>query len=490
MRLTGKFSLAFALVIIAVTVQQAQARLVREARFFENDMRRDALFVGELLGRAVARRWAAAGEQAARVIVERSDLSAHRIKLHWVWFDEPQVNARLSGADRVALRRGEPVAERVESRSRLDPGTLYTYVPVVTPDRRHGGLELAESLDELHAYLGTTKRDVMVQAIALVLGLGLAGALLGFVLIGRPMERLVEKTERIGQGDLSGPLVLSQQDEVGALARSIDTMCEQLQAARAAAEEQAAARLAAVEQLRHADRLATVGKLAAGVAHELGTPLNVASGRAQLIAASDASSTDVRAHARIIVDQAKRMALIIRQLLDFARRETVTKRCADLSNIADLSVSMLAAMAGKVGVTLSRRSGPHSIMVLANEAQLVQALTNLVVNAIQASDRGGAVEVDVGEERATSPADRGTAAGVYAYLRVTDHGAGMDGETIPHIFEPFFTTKDVGEGTGLGLSVTHAIVAEHGGWIDVDSHLGAGSRLTIRLPRAAEQVQA
>ena len=78
----------------------------------------------------------------------------------------------------------------------------------------------------------------------------------------------------------------------------------------------------------------------------------------------------------------------------------------------------------------------------------------------------------------------------YAYLRVTDHGVGMDIDTVHHIFEPFFTTKDVGEGTGLGLSVTHAIIAEHGGWIDVDSDPGAGSRMTIRLPRAAQQVQA
>jgi two-component system NtrC family sensor kinase len=489
MRLTGKFSLAFALVIVAVSIQQAQARLVRETRFFENDMRRDAAFVGELLGRAVARRWAASGEQAARGIVERSDLGARRIKLRWAWFDEPRVQSHLSGPDRVELARGEPIAERIEKQGQ-GPGALYTYVPVVTPGVRRGGLELTESLDELHAYLATTKHDVIIQAIELVLGLGLGGALLGFVLIGRPMERLVAKTARIGCGDLSGPLALSQQDELGTLARSIDTMCEQLQAARAAAEEQAAARLAAVEQLRHADRLATVGKLAAGVAHELGTPLNVASGRAQLIAASDANAREVRQHANIIVDQTKRMAHIIRQLLDFARRETVTKRCADLSDIADLSVSMLASMAGKVGVTLSRHSGPPQVMVLANEAQLLQALTNLVVNAIQASPKGASVEIDVGQEAAKAPVNRGESVDVYAYLRVTDHGMGMDNDTVHHIFEPFFTTKDVGEGTGLGLSVTHAIIAEHGGWIDVDSNPGAGSRMTIRLPRVFEQAQA
>jgi len=484
MRLTGKFLFAFALVIVAVLIHQAEARLTRESRFFESDMRRDAAFVGEVVGRAVGRRWAMSGEQAARGIVDRADLSEHHIKLRWVWFDEPAVQARLSQMDREELLRGQRVAERIESQ-RGEPGALYTYVPVATPTARRGGLELAESLDELHAYLGTTKRDVALQVSFLLLGLGLSGALLGYVLIGRPMHRLVVKTERIGLGDLSGPLGLSQRDELGTLARSIDTMCEQLQSARAAAEEQEAARLAAVEQLRHADRLMTVGKLAAGIAHELGTPLNVASGRAQLIAATAGTPVEVGEHARIVIEQTKRMAHIIRQLLDFARRDTADKGPADLAVVADRAVSMLGAMATKSGVCLRCSMGTIPVMVLANEPQLLQALANLVVNAIQASPTGASVRVVVGEEEVTPPADRGGSRAGYAYIRVSDDGAGMDGATVPHIFEPFFTTKDVGEGTGLGLSVSHGIVTEHGGWIDVESTRGAGTRMTIRLPRAA-----
>jgi signal transduction histidine kinase len=144
---------------------------------------------------------------------------------------------------------------------------------------------------------------------------------------------------------------------------------------------------------------------------------------------------------------------------------------------------MLTAMATKAGVSLDLQTGEKTVASFADGGQIEQALTNLIVNAIQATPPGGSIRVEVGQERATPPADHGGTLGEYLFLSVADTGKGMDAETMSRIFEPFFTTKNVGEGTGLGLSVTYGIARDHGGWIDVESKPGAGSRFTIRLAR-------
>jgi signal transduction histidine kinase len=259
-------------------------------------------------------------------------------------------------------------------------------------------------------------------------------------------------------------------------------MCDRLAEARNKVTAETTARLAAVEQLRHADRLTTVGKLASGIAHELGTPLNVISGRAQLIQTGEKTPADMRAGARIIVEQTKRMTAIIRQLLDFARRVETPKTELDLRDIAARCTTMLQSIALKAGVTLSVAPGGQAVPAFAEVSQLEQALLNLVVNAIQATENGGSVLIEVGDEQAVPPAEHGGKPGTYAFLRVTDTGSGMAEDTAARAFEPFFTTKDVGVGTGLGLSVAYGIVRDHGGWIDVDTSPGHGSRFSIHLP--------
>jgi signal transduction histidine kinase len=236
-----------------------------------------------------------------------------------------------------------------------------------------------------------------------------------------------------------------------------------------------------IEQLRHADRLSTVGKLASGIAHELGTPLTVVSGRARLIA-DGLSGEETRESALTIADQAQRMTRIIRQLLDFARRRSAAKSPEDLRAVARQTVSLLSPLADKRGARITLDEPDTPLMAEVDVGQLQQALTNLVVNAIQAMPRGGAVRCAVGRAPARPPADHGGAEGEYLSVAVTDEGEGMSEETMAHIFEPFFTTKPVGEGTGLGLSVTYGIVKDHGGWIELESSPGAGTRFTIRLP--------
>jgi signal transduction histidine kinase len=313
--------------------------------------------------------------------------------------------------------------------------------------------------------------------------------------IARPIGRLTAKARRVGVGDLTGPLALRQRDELGELATEINMMCDRLADERGARE-------AATAQLRHADRLTTVGKLASGIAHELGTPLNVVGGRAKLIADREVEGQDAVDSARIVAEQAERMTKLIRQLLDFARPPALHKAPVNVTTLGARICELVATIARKGNVELVPPPPDDSLRTLADDGQLTQVLTNLVVNAIQAmppevgtdeaggvrSSRrvgGGKVSMAARVVVVSPPPYVGGAAQRWMAIEVRDTGAGMDDSTRERIFEPFFTTKQVGEGTGLGLSVSWGIVREHGGWIDVRSRPGEGSTFTVYLPEGA-----
>jgi signal transduction histidine kinase len=296
---------------------------------------------------------------------------------------------------------------------------------------------------------------------------------------------LVEQARRIGAGDLGIRLDLKQHDEIAELGQEMNAMSSKLSDANQRLVTETAARVHAMQQLRHAERLVTVGKLASGIAHELGTPLNVVSGRAKMISQNPAADDAVRNNARIVMEQSERMAQIIRQLLDFARAGKPNKSLVDLRHLAASTLSLLKPIADKRRVTLGFEAREPVAEVVADAAQLQQVVTNLVVNAVQASPESSAVEVSLRTARgASKPSGGGPAEPARSYVSITiaDHGTGMGEDTLERVFEPFFTTKDVGEGTGLGLAVAYGIVQEHGGFITVESKLGEGSRFEVYLP--------
>jgi signal transduction histidine kinase len=313
---------------------------------------------------------------------------------------------------------------------------------------------------------------------------------LGVRMVGVPIQKLADKARRVGAGDLGGPLELPHRDELGDLAREMNLMCERLEAANARVASETQAHIATLDALRHSDRLATVGKLASGVAHEMGTPLNVILARGKMIAAHEGVPPEVAGYGRIIVDQTDRLTRIIRQLLDFARGRSQhpagapmdAQQEVDLQHLAQELCMMLGPLAEKREVALKLVEGQARSVTLANRNLIDQALANLVVNAIQASREGGSVSIEIDVKEATPPADIGGAQGNFLALSVHDHGVGIAPGNLDRVFEPFFTTKGVGEGTGLGLSVAYGIVREHGGWIAVESQPNVGSSFTIYLP--------
>ena len=268
------------------------------------------------------------------------------------------------------------------------------------------------------------------------------------------------------------------------LAGELNGVANSLDAAAREVAAESTARILALAQLRHADRLTTVGKLASGLAHELGTPLNVIAGRASMIASRELEdASEIQDSARIIGEQAERMTHIVRKLLDFARRQPPEKRRVELASLARTSVEMLEPLAKRRGVELSIDVAAPGVLLLADPGQLQQVLTNVVVNAIQASPSGSSVSIHLREQDVVADSKTGRRAGSHAVLEVIDRGEGIPEESMDSIFDPFFTTKPVGEGTGLGLSVAYAIVEEHSGFIEVESTRNQGSCFRIWLPQ-------
>ena len=300
------------------------------------------------------------------------------------------------------------------------------------------------------------------------------------------MEQLIDKTRRIGAGDLSGPVRVVSRDELGELAASLNQMCTNLLEAQQRIDEETASRISAVEALRHADRLRTVGRLAAGIAHQLGTPLNVVSGQAEMMAAGELSDEEIRLGAKVIYSETERMASSIRQLLDFARPSVPQRTDADLRQVVRDTASLLTPVAKKSGVELSLELPAEPLPACIDVGQIQQVVANLIVNAVQAMPQGGKIQIELSEKDAIAPHDTAEHSRPLVCLRVVDTGPGIAAEDLDQVFEPFFTTKNVGEGTGLGLSIAHGIAREHGGWIDVVSQGDRGTCFTVYLPKESD----
>ncbi len=225
-------------------------------------------------------------------------------------------------------------------------------------------------------------------------------------------------------------------------------------------------------RLLQSSKLAAIGELAAGVAHEINNPVTTILSRASFLASQEDSARD-HEDLTAIVAQAQRIAQITKGLLVFARPQALHRRAVPIERIIETSVRSVKEMLGDGRISIHTTVAPGLAPVMADEGHLVRAMENLLRNAIDAMPDGGTLDIR---------ASRNGPSGERLRLEIADTGTGIPGEHLPRIFDPFFTTKEVGKGTGLGLSIVHGIVKEHRGNITVKSQLGAGTRFEITLP--------
>ena len=485
MRLVRKLTLALLAAFAVIFAVQGWLSMREFADAYEADISRDHRVMGRALAAAVASSLREHGPNSAVSMIAEADARELQTEIRWVHLDAPPGSPNapaLPRAQVVPAELGHDVSQ-VE-RSRGDHGMVYTYTPVLLNGRVAGDIELSQSLEGEQRFIRVRFLHELFVAAALVVVCGFVAWVLGVRLVGEPVRKLAEQARRVGAGDLSSRITLRQHDELSLLAEEMNAMTDNLAEARVQLESETAARLAAIEQVRHADRLATVGQLASGIAHELGTPLNVVSGHAAMIASGEVSAEpEIRDTACVIQEQTHRMVGILRQLLDFARRKSTERSPADLVKLARETVAFLEPLAAKRGVSVHIVDREPEVPAEVGTGQIEQVMTNLVMNAIQASPPGAQVDVAV-STRKLAPREGERGERRCACVEVRDRGAGISEEVRARIFDPFFTTKPVGEGTGLGLSVAYGIAADHGGWIDVASEAGLGTVFTVWLPQA------
>jgi len=483
MKLAVKLVATIVLGIAVVLMVDGYISLNRQHDLFEGDMRHDLRVLGLTMRKLVIDAWNAGGRARAEEVIEDANRVDPSVDIRWVWLDSPPgepATPRVSRDRLKAVVHGQD--DSIVARDAGGRAYFYSYFPVAVAEQRAGALELREPLSVLDEFTRGAFLRIVILTGLLVLLSGGATVLLGIRLIGRPLDQIVGKIRRIGTGDFSGPLRLSGHDELGELAVGLNTMCSQLDEAQARVMRETKARITALEQLRHEDRLKTLGRLASSIAHELGTPLNVISGYAGMVAGGSMSADETIESAQIIKSQSERIAGIVRRILDFARPRTEQRFAVDLRQLIHQTLAMMGPLARKQNVELVLAESDGVVIVKADGEQIRQVLLNLITNAVQAMPHGGNVQITMGPTAARPPETPNDSDRSYVCVSVLDEGEGIAEEHLSRIFEPFFTTKEPGKGTGLGLSIAEGIVREHGGWIAVESTLGRGSRFSVYLP--------
>jgi len=330
--------------------------------------------------------------------------------------------------------------------------------------------------------------DLLEAALLILLVVGLATLAVGYLaqtLMSKPVAKLLSGIDEVAKGDLSHALLSERDDEIGALANRFNEMTYSLRESRAEGQRQTQAKSELEQRLNQTEKLATIGQLAAEIAHEVGTPLNVIAGRARATQRKAGDRDAVEKNAQIIAEQTGRITRIIQRLLDFARRKVGAHPAAriQLNELAVTTMELLAGQlaSGKIKTRLIRAEGLP--WVAGDVDRLQQVLINLVMNAVQAMPDGGQLELETSTSHRTRPGLDDARPQDFVCVRVTDSGAGIPADIRDRIFDPFYTTKTGQGGTGLGLAVVSGIVKEHDGWIEVgDGASGAGTSFRVFVP--------
>jgi len=354
-----------------------------------------------------------------------------------------------------------------------------------------GMINVRMSLDNVDVAISESRRQMIESLVAAVLLLAVVFVTLIRLMVHRPVRHLIVGTNRVAAGDLDYKIRISSRDEVGELASSFNRMTVQLKRANAEIGDWAKTLEEKVEkktvELRQAhdhvlrvEKLASIGKLAAIVAHEINNPLAGILVYAKLLlkhmnrnGETHESDQDARKYLETIAGESARCGEIVKGLLQFSRQ---TKPNVQPNNVNEIIMESLRLVQHKVelaGVRTEVRLDQSLQPVVCDAQQVKQALVALLINACEAVHPGEGIIAIESQYCAESH---------QAEIRISDNGVGMDEETKQHIFEPFFTTKELGKGVGLGLAVVYGIVTAHGGEIDVESAPTGGTKFTICLP--------
>jgi len=354
-----------------------------------------------------------------------------------------------------------------------------------------GVLDVIVSLEEVDRQIAANTWTVVEFTVPMVVILAVFIGLFLRHFVARPVAQLTSAVERVSEGDLSAGIRVRSNDEFGDLAEAFNRMMRDLARAQAEneawgrtlearVEERTAELRRAQEQILQSEKLASLGKLAASVAHEINNPLTGILTFVRMFQEWVRDGTfppektqDFQEFLKIMSDETLRSTKIVRNLLAFARRSKIDVKPAHINEVIEQSLTLVAHQLALQEVEIERDLAPDLPPFPMDRGQIQQTLVNILLNASEAMPEGGAVSVS----------SRLTEGGEGVEIVIADEGVGIPPEDLPQLFDPFFTTKEEGKGTGLGLSVAYGIIEKHGGRIEVDSEVGTGTRFRIVLPR-------
>jgi two-component system NtrC family sensor kinase len=356
-----------------------------------------------------------------------------------------------------------------------------------------GVLDIAYSLDEIDRGMRRNTLNVVGFAAGFIVLAAFALGLLVHRLVYLPLRDLEAGAKRLATGDLEQSIPVRSADEFGQVATAFNAMTVALRDSRREltewghkleqkVEERTRKLRAAEAGAAEREKLASVGLLAAGIAHELNNPLTGILTFSHMLRKKLPDGSPDAEDLDLVIRETKRCAAIIRRLLDFARQRPPEKKFADLNRVIENTVRLVERPANLHDIDISLDLDRSLPPVWIDDGLIEQVIMNVVVNAQHAiADKG---RITVRSRRAPAPrsAEPGAPPVLMVELSIADNGCGISAENLKRIFDPFFTSKDVGKGTGLGLSVSHGIVKAHGGTIEVESAVGEGSTFRIYLP--------
>lgn len=349
----------------------------------------------------------------------------------------------------------------------LDAWYLTVYEPIRDLSGKVVGML---GLGILETKYSDMRREVFIIFSLIVLAGMLATSIVAFLVAGLfldPVEKMVEASGRLAEGDFSARVAVKSVDEFGRLGETFNSM------ARSIEEREAQIKRHAQERIAGSERLAILGQLAAGVAHEINNPLGGILMYSHLLLDDTGPDDPRRNNLERIARETGRCRDIVRGLLDFARQSELEVAEADINEVIEKTLSLVENHVLFQNVRLVKQLAGDIPSVRMDRGQIQQVLLNIVMNAVEAMGvQGGTLQI--------ASRHKETEEGVMVV--VSDSGPGIAPENLRRLFEPFFTTKGVGQGVGLGLAISYGIVEKHGGKLSVESEVGKGATVSLVLP--------
>jgi two-component system NtrC family sensor kinase len=438
-----------------------------------------AIYGGVLLNRSVE-----IVDRVRETVFREEEYKGQSIGTATIFFKDLRISTNVMTADgdrAIGTRVSEEVRNKV-----LEEGERWTdrafvvndwyitaYEPIVDIFDQRVGILYVGVLEA--KYVDMRRNTLLVFLLITAAGMGLAvaaGYLLGQRIL-KPVHRLIDVSKRVSAGDLSPEIGSISSSEIGVLQKTFREMLSSLR------ERDRSQRAESELKLLQSEKQASVGRLAAGVAHEINNPLTCVLTFTHMLMRRGDINEEIREDLQTIADSTDRVRRIVKGLLDFSRQTKIEPEPTDINELIEQTIPLVANQALVKGVIFCFDPGKDIPLRTLDRNQVQSVILNIILNAIDATEKGG--HINIYTRLSTTP-DRGKAIEV----DISDTGCGIPPEHLDKLFDPFFTTKEVGKGTGLGLSVSQGIIERHGGTIRVQSTVGEGSVFTISFPLEEE----